>query len=126
MSKKLWGGRFAKPTDPVIEEFTKSIHYDKKLARYDAIGSIAHVQVLKKAGYLTALEAAKLTGALGQIYKACVKGTIRFDASAEDVHTDIQNKLRSKVGDLVLKLHTARSRNDQVLFATKLYCKMEL
>lgn len=126
MAKKLWGGRFSKETDPLVEEFTKSIRYDHKLARYDVFGSMAHVQVLKKAGYLSASEAAKLTKALGSIYAAISKGVFRYDADAEDVHTDIQNKLQAKVGGLALKLHTARSRNDQVVFSTKTYCKIEL
>lgn len=126
MAKKLWGGRFSKETDPLVEEFTKSIQYDHKLARYDVFGSMAHVQVLKKAGYLSASEAAKLTKALGSIYAAISKGVFRYDADAEDVHTDIQNKLQAKVGGLALKLHTARSRNDQVVFSTKTYCKIEL
>ena len=126
MAKKLWGGRFSKETDPLVEKFTKSIQYDHKLARYDVFGSMAHVQVLKKAGYLSASEAAKLTKALGSIYAAISKGVFRYDADAEDIHTDIQNKLQARVGDLALKLHTARSRNDQVVFSTKTYCKIEL
>lgn len=126
MAKKLWGGRFAKSTDPLVEEFTRSVQYDRKLARYDTFGSMAHVQVLKKAGYLKASEANSLIKALGKIYDGLIKGKVRIDQGAEDVHTDIQNKLYSMVGDLALKLHTARSRNDQVALATKTYCKMEL
>jgi argininosuccinate lyase len=126
MSKKLWGGRFAKKTDPLVEEFTQSIQYDRKLARYDLFGSMAHVQVLKKAGYLTPAEAGKLVKALGSIYGGLNKGTFKVDPAAEDIHTDIQNKLQGIVGDLALKLHTARSRNDQVVVATKAYCKMEI
>ncbi|MCM8761373.1 MAG: argininosuccinate lyase [Candidatus Omnitrophica bacterium] len=126
MTKKLWGGRFSKETDPLVEEFTKSVHYDHKLARYDILGSILHVQVLKKAKYLSPKEAAKLTMALDSLYKATVRGVFKYDAKAEDIHTDIQNKLEAKVGDLALKLHTARSRNEQVVLATKVYCKVEL
>lgn len=126
MSKKLWGGRFAKQTDPLVEEFTKSVHYDRKLARYDLFGSMAHVQVLKKAGYLTAAESGKLAKALGRLYGELNKGAFKADSSAEDIHTDIQNKLRAMVGDLALKIHTARSRNDQVVLAVKTYCKVEL
>jgi len=126
MTKKLWGGRFAKKTDPLVEKFTRSVHYDQKLARYDLFGSMAHVQVLKKAGYLTAAESGKLIKALGRIYEGLNKGAFKADPAAEDIHTDIQNKLQAVVGDLALKLHTARSRNDQVVLATKTYCKMEL
>jgi argininosuccinate lyase len=126
MSKKLWGGRFEKATDPLVEEFTRSIQYDYKLAEYDIVGSLAHIQILKKAGYLTATEKSKLEKGLKVIYSSVAKGTFKPDCSCEDIHTDIQNKLYAKVGDLVMKLHTARSRNDQVVFATKMYCKIEL
>lgn len=122
---KLWGGRFSKKTDKLVEEFTKSISYDSKLAQFDVMGSQAHVVILQEAGYLTRAEAKKLYKALEAIYNNIKKGTFKADKSCEDIHTDIQNKLQKKVGDLVLKLHTARSRNDQVVFATKLYCKNE-
>lgn len=123
---KLWGGRFSKKTDKLVEEFTKSISYDSKLAAYDVMGSQAHVVVLQEAGYLTRAEAKKLYNALEAIHKSIVNGIFKADKNCEDIHTDIQNKLQKKIGDLVLKLHTARSRNDQVVFATKLYCKNEI
>jgi argininosuccinate lyase len=126
MSKKLWGGRFSKNTDPLVEEFTRSVHYDKKLAKYDIFASMAHVQVLKKAGYLKAAEAGRLTRALGALYRLAASGAYRVDTGSEDIHTDIQNKLQKAVGDVALKLHTARSRNDQVVLSTKVYCKTEL
>jgi len=123
MTKKLWGGRFGKKTHPLVEEFTKSIQYDYKLAQYDILGSIAHVEILHKAGYLTKDEARRLLGALNSIF-GTVESTAKADKVSEDVHTHIQNLLQKKVGDLALKLHTARSRNDQVVFATKFYCKI--
>ena len=124
MAKKLWGGRFGKKTDPLVEEFTKSIHYDCKLAAYDIAGSIAHVAILRKAGYLTAAEASRLTSALKSIERELVKdGSFKPNDSYEDVHTQIQDVVARKVGKLALKLHTARSRNDQVVFAVKMYCK---
>lgn len=123
MNKKLWGGRFGKMTDPLVERFTKSVQYDYKLAECDLLGSIAHVMILKRAGYLSALEAAKLTGALKALKEAVRRGAFKPDLSVEDIHTQIQNALEKKAGDVALKLHTARSRNDQVIFATKLYCK---
>jgi argininosuccinate lyase len=126
MAKKLWGGRFTKKADPLVEEFSRSIQYDHKLAKYDIFGSIAHVQVLKRAKYLTFSEAGKLTKALGSLYASVNKGAFKYDHKAEDIHTDIQNKLQNTVGDLALKLHTARSRNDQVVFAVKAYCKTEM
>ncbi len=126
MTKKLWGGRFSKQTNSLVEEFTKSIHFDFKLAKDDVIGSIVHVGILQKAGYLTGDEALKLKEALYKIYRDIEEGKFEFDKSAEDIHTNIQNLLQEKVGNLVLKLQTARSRNDQVVFATKVYCDMEL
>jgi len=123
MSKKLWGGRFEKATDPIVEEFTKSIQYDHKLAKHDLLGSMAHVQILKRALYVTAPEAAKLTKGLKSILASVKAGKFKHDPAAEDIHTQIQNMLYSKIGDAALKLHTARSRNDQVIFAVKLYCK---
>lgn len=126
MAKKLWGGRFSKKTDPLVEEFTKSIQYDHVLAEYDLIGSIYHVAILKKAKILSASEAAKLTNALKEILKKVESGTFKPDMGSEDIHTNIQNILQDKMGDLALKLHTARSRNDQVVFATKLYSKAKI
>ncbi|MDD5136750.1 MAG: argininosuccinate lyase [Candidatus Omnitrophica bacterium] len=126
MAKKLWGGRFTKATDPLVEEFTRSIQYDYKLAEYDLIGSLIHVEILRKAGYLTAPEKVKLEKGLKAIHASVKNGTFKPDCACEDIHTDIQNKLEAGVGDLVLKLHTARSRNEQVSFATKMYCKVEL
>ncbi len=123
MTKKLWGGRFGKKTDPLVEKFTKSIHYDQKLAEFDVIGSMLHVEILKKSGYLTPREASKLILGLKSIYKK-IKNKFNPGCKDEDIHTYIQNILQKKIGDLALKLHTARSRNDQVVFATKLYCKM--
>lgn len=118
---KLWGGRFKKRTDPLVEKFTQSIHFDYKLAQADIIGSMAHVEILKKAGYLKTVEAAKLQKGLKSI-----QNNFKFDNKSEDIHTYIQNALEKKVGRLIQKLHTARSRNDQVVLATKIYCKMEI
>ena len=123
MAKKLWGGRFAKKTNPLVEDFTKSIQYDYVLAECDLLGSIYHVAILKKAKILKAVEAAKLTKALNGMVKSVKSGNFKLDMKCEDIHTNIQNALQDKVGDLALKLHTARSRNDQVVFATKLCAK---
>ena len=126
MTKKLWGGRFSKKIDPLVEEFTRSIGYDQRLARYDILGSIAHVKILHKAGILKGNESSKLVSALKSLLAKVEKGTFKTDPASEDIHTDIQNKLEKKIGDLALKLHTARSRNDQVVFSTRMYCKMEI
>ncbi len=123
MTKKLWGGRFTKPTDPLFEDFSRSLRYDYRLGRYDLIGSLVHVSILRESGFLSVKESNKLTSALRKLYR-------NFDGAAvaafpdEDIHTYIQNELLRKVGPVALKLHTARSRNDQVAFATKLFCKI--
>jgi len=126
MSKKLWGGRFGKKTNPMVEDFTKSIQYDYQLAKYDILGSIVHVEILKKAQLLTNEEADSLLTALDSIKDDIAKERFKFNYNSEDIHTNIQNALQKKVKDLALKLHTARSRNDQVVFATKFYCYFEI
>ena len=126
MAKKLWGGRFSKKTDPLVEKFTQSIQYDKKLAEYDLLGSILHVRILERSAYLAKPEADKLEEELINIAKDIDKGTFQFDETCEDIHTNIQNILEDKLGELALKLHMARSRNDQVVFATKVYCKVAM
>ncbi|MEI6862940.1 MAG: argininosuccinate lyase [Candidatus Omnitrophota bacterium] len=125
MSKKMWGGRFSKPTHPLVEKFTGSIHYDHRLAEYDLMGSMIHVEVLRRAKILDNGEASKMYKALEAIYKKAVKGIYTPDPSSEDIHTDIQNKLEKSLGGLALKLHTARSRNDQIAFTSKLYTKIK-
>jgi argininosuccinate lyase len=112
--------------NPLVEEFTRSIHYDKRLVECDLLGSMLHVEVLRRAKYLTPAEASKLYKGLSALHKKATAGTYKADPVSEDIHTDIQNKLANIVGNLALKLHTARSRNDQVAFSTKLYCKTAL
>lgn len=121
MKSKLWGGRFSKGTNKLVEEFTNSIHFDYKLAKYDCIGSLAHIAVLKKAKLLTSAEHQKLAGALNSILKSIAAGTFKFDPSFEDIHSYIQHLVDQKAGKAGLKLHTCRSRNDQVSVAVRLY-----
>jgi argininosuccinate lyase len=123
MAKKLWGGRFSKKTDPLVEEFTSSINIDKELALYDVIGSIFHVAVLKEAGLISSQEYSKIDKGLKEIKHNIESGSFKVDDSSEDIHSDIQNKLENKIGPASLKLHTARSRNDQIVFDVKFYCK---
>ena len=123
MVKKLWGGRFSKKTDPLVEEFTSSICVDKELAFYDVIGSILHVAVLKEAGLISKVEYSKIDRVLKEIKKSIESGDFKVDDKSEDIHSDIQNKLENKIGKVAMKLHTARSRNDQVVFDVKFYCK---
>lgn len=122
MAKKLWGGRFTKITNPLVEDFTKSIHFDKKLAIYDCAGSLYYIDVLKKAGILKADEHKKLYLGLNEILTDIKYDRFEVDETFEDIHTYVQYLLEKNAGAVALKLHTARSRNDQVLFDVKLYC----
>ncbi|MFQ5680724.1 MAG: argininosuccinate lyase [Candidatus Omnitrophota bacterium] len=119
---KLWGGRFGKGINPWVEEWTRSIHYDYKLAECDMLGSMLQAEVLAEAGYLTRCEAGRLVSALRRMRDDAAKGRLDYDPGAEDIHTYIQNTLEKKVGNLALKLQTARSRNEQVALSTRLYC----
>src|SRR3989344_5443714 len=119
---KLWGGRFSKPTDKLVEEFTKSIHFDYKLAEYDVLGSIHHIHVLKRQGLLNNAEHKKLKNGLMSILVSIADESFKPNDSFEDIHSYIQYLLEKKTGKVALKLHTCRSRNDQIVFDTKYYC----
>lgn len=119
---KLWGGRFSKKTNKLVKEFTSSIHFDQKLAKYDCIGSLNHIAILKRAKLLTAAEHNKLANGLKGILKSIEDGSFKINQSFEDVHSYIQHLLEQKAGRVALKLHTCRSRNDQVVFDVKVYC----
>ena len=121
--RKLWGGRFRKATDPLVEQFTSSIAVDFRLARYDVLGSIAHATMLGRCRIIPASQAAKLVAGLKRILKQIEQGTFQFDASAEDVHSQVQATLKRSIGSVADMLHTARSRNDQVALDLRLYCR---
>ena len=121
--KKPWGGRFGEPTDKLIEEFTASIGFDRKLARHDIRGSIAHARMLKKVGLLTAGEADEIVGGLRAIEGEIARGEFAFDAADEDIHMAVEARLIELIGPAGGKLHTARSRNDQVATAFRLYLR---
>ena len=123
---KLWGGRFKKKTNPLVEEFTKSIHFDKRLAEFDCLGSIAHAEMLGKCKIIPKKEAKRIISALQSILTQIKKGGFKFKPSAEDVHTAIQDALYKKIGKIGCKLHTARSRNDQIALDIRMYCKEEI
>jgi argininosuccinate lyase len=127
---KLWGGRFAKKTHELVEAFGNSLSFDQILAKYDCQGSLYHIQVLKRAGLLSDHEYQKLHDGLRRILKSVEDGRFfaNIDPAFEDIHSYIQHCLQQdkEVGDVALKLHTCRSRNDQVVFDTKLYCLDQL
>jgi argininosuccinate lyase len=123
MTKKLWGTRFTKKTSALTNKFTSSISYDKKLAKYDVLGSIAHARMLGKAKIIAASEAKLIVKGLNAILKEIKNAKFKFDYNTEDIHTNINNALKKKIGVVADKLHTARSRNDQVVLDIRMYCK---
>ncbi len=126
MAKKLWGSRFPKKTSSLADKFTSSISFDKRLAKYDCLGSIAHARMLVKQGIIPQRDGRKIIGGLGAILKSLAGGKFKFDPQAEDIHSNIQDALRKKIGAAADRLHTARSRNDQIVLDVKLYLKDEI
>jgi len=123
---KLWGGRFAEGASELLERFNNSLPFDWRLWEEDIEGSIAHGTMLAEVGILTADEGERLVEALQEIREEIHKGERKFDFSIEDIHTQIEIWLVEKCGDLGKKLHTARSRNDQVALDLRLYTKKSL
>ncbi len=113
-STKLWGGRFSATTDPTVERFSASIHFDQALARHDIRGSIAHARMLGRVGLISAEDAQTLVDGLQKIAAEIRAGDFPFDAALEDIHMNIEARLTEQVGPVAGRLHTGRSRNDQV------------
>lgn len=126
VEKKLWGGRFEAGLEEWVEEFGASIRFDQRLAQYDIQGSIAHVTMLGKQGILQPEEAEAIQTGLQELLADCQAGRLSFDVSNEDIHMNIESLLTEKIGPLAGKLHTARSRNDQVATDMHLYLKDQL
>ncbi len=124
--EKAWEGRFKEPIDKFVEDFTQSVSFDKRLAIYDIDGSIAHVKALQNGDILTQEEADSIIKGLTSIKEDIQKGVFEFKKEYEDVHMNIEKELIKRVGDVGGKLHTGRSRNDQVATDEKLYIKDEI
>ena len=122
-TRKLWGGRFRARTDPDVEAFTSSLDVDRRLYRHDIAGSIAHCKSLEKAGILPLREATKLLAGLKQVEREIAEGRFRFAPEHEDIHMAIEARLTEIVGEIGGKLHTGRSRNDQVALDLRLYLR---
>ena len=120
---KAWGGRFAAATDRGVERFSASVHFDRALARYDLRGSIAHAQMLGQSGVIPTEDAAALVAGLEALEVDLDEGRIEWDPVHEDVHTNLEVRLREKIGEVAGKLHTGRSRNDQVATDLLLYLR---
>ena len=123
MSQKTWGGRFEGGTDARVEAFTESISFDRRLYRQDIRGSQAHARMLAEVGLLSADDATRICAALDEIGAEIEAGRMEFSIALEDIHTHIERALIAKLGDIGRKLHTGRSRNDQVATDVKLWVR---
>jgi len=121
--KKLWGGRFEKATHGLVEEFTESISFDNILYKYDIMGSIAHCRMLAKQKIIAVKDSKAIIRALKEIEKEIESGKLVLDPKFEDIHMLIESRLIKKIGPVGGKLHTARSRNDQVALDVNLYLR---
>jgi len=126
MAKKLWGSRFAKGTSSLTDKFTSSIAFDKRLAEYDCLGSIAHAKMLGKQKIIPKADMLSIVRGLNNILKEVKNGKFKFDFGAEDIHSNIQEVLSKKIGKAASKLHTARSRNDQIALDIRMYAKAKI
>ncbi|NLD19186.1 MAG: argininosuccinate lyase, partial [Clostridiales bacterium] len=122
---KLWKGRFSKVATSSADEFNASIEFDQRLYKEDITGSIAHAKMLGKQGIITADESALIVKTLNKILQDIEDGKIEFTIESEDIHMNIETILTERIGDVGKKLHTARSRNDQVALDIRLYLKKE-
>ncbi|HEL2058204.1 TPA: argininosuccinate lyase [Streptococcus suis] len=122
-AKKLWGGRFEASLEEWVEEFGASIRFDQKLAKYDIQGSLAHVKMLGQTGIVSQAEAQVIQAGLEELLEEYEAGKLVFDIRNEDIHMNIESLLTEKIGSVAGKLHTARSRNDQVATDMHLYLK---
>ena len=123
---KPWSGRFTQKTDKLVEEFNASISFDKRLYKHDIMGSIAHARMLTKVGIIKKREAERIITGLKAIEKEIEAGKFRFTSDMEDIHMAIEKRLIEKTGPVGGKLHTARSRNDQVALDIRLYLRDEI
>jgi len=124
--EKPWGGRFAEETDRKVEEFTASIDYDRHLCRYDIAGSRAHCKMLARQGIITAEEEGQILAGLEGILTDLEAGRLELDSGLEDIHMAVETFLIDRIGDAGRKLHTARSRNDQVALDIRMYLRVEV
>ncbi|KJS01017.1 MAG: argininosuccinate lyase [Peptococcaceae bacterium BRH_c4a] len=123
---KLWGGRFQKKTSAMVDDFHSSISFDCRLYRYDIEGSMAHAEMLGKTGIITPGEAGTIVDGLKEVLSDIENGLVEFSVSAEDIHMNIEQILTDRIGAVAKKLHTARSRNDQVALDIRMYLRDEI
>ena len=123
---KLWGGRFTKATDKSVEEFNASIQFDCRMYAEDICGSIAHATMLERQGIISAEDKVAIVAGLKTIYEQIEKGEFEFSVELEDIHMNIEQRLTDAIGEAGKRLHTGRSRNDQVALDTHLYVRREI
>ena len=123
---KLWAGRFTEPTDALVERFTESVSFDHRLAKHDIRGSIAHATMLAEVGVLSHADRDAIVGGLEGIFADIEAGAFEWRTSLEDVHMNVESVLTERIGDAGKRLHTGRSRNDQVATAVRLFVREAL
>ncbi len=123
---KLWGGRFSKNTDEEVNDFNSSIRFDMRMYRQDITGSIAHAKMLGKCGIIPQADSDLIVKTLGEILSDIEDGKVEFLIDAEDIHMNIETILTERIGDVGKRLHTGRSRNDQVALDLRMYLKDEI
>ena len=120
---KMWAGRFLKQLDSQADDFNSSIRFDSKMFKQDITGSLVHAEMLKKQGIISADEAEKIKNGLSEILFDLEEGKLEIDMTAEDIHMFVEQELTARIGDAGKRLHTARSRNDQVALDIRLYLR---
>jgi len=123
---KLWSGRFGKETDTLVNDFNASIQFDQRLYKEDITGSLAHAKMLGDCGVISKEDVAAITAGLQGILKDIEDGKIEFSADNEDIHMNVESLLTARIGDAGKRLHTARSRNDQVALDFRMYVRREI
>lgn len=124
--KKLWGGRFTKKTNEMVDHFHSSISFDCRLYRYDIEGSMAHAEMLGRTGIIAPEEAVAIISGLKEVLSDIENGFVEFSVEYEDIHMNVEQILTEKIGTVAKKLHTARSRNDQVALDTRMLLRDEI
>lgn len=125
MAEQLWGGRFSKSTDEMINDFQASIDFDKRMYGEDIAGSIAHAEMLAGAGIISAADRDDIVNGLKDIYRRIEAGDFTFETALEDIHMNIEKRLTEDIGEAGGRLHTARSRNDQVALDTHMFIRRQ-
>ncbi|MCI8573817.1 MAG: argininosuccinate lyase, partial [Oscillibacter sp.] len=123
---KLWGGRFEKETDALVNALNESISFDQRLYREDIQGSMAHAEMLMQCGVISPEDAAAIAHGLREILADIEAGKVEFTTANEDIHMNIEALLTARIGDAGKRLHTARSRNDQVALDFRMYVRREI